>query len=391
MFIHRYYKSRPISHRWLSMANPKCILKGIIFVTMIVADVRAVSFNFSSFMPNMDEIIYSGDALTSEGRAVYYQPAWRRTSQPTFTFLITNATDSSFGDGLAFFVAAAGARLNLNSTGGWLGLTDCATDANSSNQIVVVEFDTWQNEWDPPSDHIGIDVNSVRSVVNKTLPDQSALRRGSKSETWVEYQGMRLSVFLSSNGLRGATPDMYYNIDLRQYFPEWVTVGFAASTGDSTELHSLLSWEFSISDPPPAKKLTHRRAIFAAAIIIPVLTIVVLCAVLYRRWYYSQLQVDLDIDVEIHRWLVYGPRRFRHKELCLATRGFAEKLGHGGFGGVYYGTLPGLMLRWPSSVSPEVPNRARRNIYQRLVSSVNCGTKTWSGFSGGVTKGWSCY
>ncbi|XP_057821035.2 L-type lectin-domain containing receptor kinase IX.1-like [Cryptomeria japonica] len=290
-------------------------------------------------------------------RAVYYQPAWRRTSQPTFTFLITNATDSSFGDGLAFFVAAAGARLNLNSTGGWLGLTDCATDANSSNQIVVVEFDTWQNEWDPPSDHIGIDVNSVRSVVNKTLPDQSALRRGSKSETWVEYQGMRLSVFLSSNGLRGATPDMYYNIDLRQYFPEWVTVGFAASTGDSTELHSLLSWEFSISDPPPAKKLTHRRAIFAAAIIIPVLTIVVLCAVLYRRWYYSQLQVDLDIDVEIHRWLVYGPRRFRHKELCLATRGFAEKLGHGGFGGVYYGTLPGLMLRWPSSVSPEVPNR----------------------------------
>ncbi|GLJ13217.1 hypothetical protein SUGI_0207900 [Cryptomeria japonica] len=330
---------------------------------MIVADARAVSFSFSSFTPNMDEMNYLGDAFTSRGaiqltrnlineplnssvgRAVYNQPVRLASTFTThFKFLITNATDGSFGDGLAFFIAAAGARLNLTSTGGWLGLTDWATDGNSSNQIVAVEFDTFQNEWDPPSDHIGFDVNSIRSVVNKTLPGQSALRRGGKIDAWVDYHAGHLSVFLSSDGLRNETADLYYDIDLRDFLPEWVTVGFAASTGDSTEIHNLLSWEFSMSDPTPAMRNGLRGPVLAPAIAIPVLSLVgMLLAFLYGRWY-SFSQVNLDIDVELDGRLAYGPRPFRYKELCLATRGFADKLGQGGFGSVYYGMLPETKL-----------------------------------------------
>jgi hypothetical protein len=36
-----------------------------------------------------------------------------------------------------------------------------------------------------------------------------------------------------------------YQIDLMKVLPEWVTVGFSASTGTIGEMHNLLSWEFS--------------------------------------------------------------------------------------------------------------------------------------------------
>jgi heme/copper-type cytochrome/quinol oxidase subunit 2 len=36
-----------------------------------------------------------------------------------------------------------------------------------------------------------------------------------------------------------------YQIDLMKVLPEWITVGFSASTGEFAELNNLLSWEFN--------------------------------------------------------------------------------------------------------------------------------------------------
>lgn len=63
--------------------------------------------------------------------------------------------------------------------GGLLGVFTNSTGMNPSAAapIVAVEFDTFQNEWDQRSDHIGIDVNSINSTAVKLLPDRSLIQR----------------------------------------------------------------------------------------------------------------------------------------------------------------------------------------------------------------------
>ncbi|XP_059076990.1 L-type lectin-domain containing receptor kinase IX.1-like [Cryptomeria japonica] len=60
-----------------------------------------------------------------------------------------------------------------------------------------------------------------------------------------------------------------------------------------------------------------------------------------------------ESDVELDEWFAQGPRKFSYAELSAATRNFSddEKLGQGGFGGVYKGILPSTnesvaLLRW---------------------------------------------
>jgi len=76
-----------------------------------------------------------------------------------------------FGDGLAFFLADPGLPLLNNITeGGGLGLVDGDRVLNSTQQysFVAVEFDTFQNSWDPEDadPHVGMNFNSMKS--NKT-------------------------------------------------------------------------------------------------------------------------------------------------------------------------------------------------------------------------------
>ncbi|KAI3961302.1 hypothetical protein MKX01_007016, partial [Papaver californicum] len=56
----------------------------------------------------------------------------------------------------------------------------------TTNQIVAVEFDSFKNDFDPSSDHVGINVNSVVSVAYKILPNGS-IRDGKEANAWVSY------------------------------------------------------------------------------------------------------------------------------------------------------------------------------------------------------------
>ncbi|KAI6676297.1 hypothetical protein NL676_037093 [Syzygium grande] len=69
---------------------------------------------------------------------------------------------------MAFFLAPVGFLIPPNSAGGgFLGLfNDSTFKAGSQNQIVMVEFQTWSNsEFDPLGQHIGINSNSLHSLV----------------------------------------------------------------------------------------------------------------------------------------------------------------------------------------------------------------------------------
>ncbi|CAL4991389.1 unnamed protein product [Urochloa decumbens] len=84
----------------------------------------------------------------------------------SFTFVIKPNNLPAPGDGLAFFLSGYPSSLPPDTDGGSLGLINDDAAAYGSGQFVAVEFDTYQNvDWGDPSDnHIGIDVNTLRSV-----------------------------------------------------------------------------------------------------------------------------------------------------------------------------------------------------------------------------------
>lgn len=132
---------------------------------------NALSFNFSSFSSNDDNITYErafpqnqviqlASKTAMIGRATYFQPMrlWhnatgRFTDFAThFSFVIDSDNRTWYGDGIAFFLEPQGSKIPIGATkGGSLGLTNDGQELNStSNSFVAVEFDIYRNPWDPP-------------------------------------------------------------------------------------------------------------------------------------------------------------------------------------------------------------------------------------------------
>ncbi|KAF7130853.1 hypothetical protein RHSIM_Rhsim10G0189000 [Rhododendron simsii] len=100
------------------------------------------------------------------------------------------------GEGLTF-VVAPDLNLPLNSSGEYLGLTNATTDGNASNQILAVELDTFQEDFDPDANHVGLNINSVRSNKTTSLtpllvgPNQTA----NFFNVWVQYDGVKKVIY----------------------------------------------------------------------------------------------------------------------------------------------------------------------------------------------------
>ncbi|RZC87255.1 hypothetical protein C5167_029805 [Papaver somniferum] len=193
-----------------------------------------------------------GRAIYSEAIQLWDATTGRLTDFDThFSFIIDGHNETTAADGLAFFLAPFGSMLPSDSWGGALGLLtrNVAEQNLATNQVVAVEFDSFKNEWDPSSDHIGINVNSVVSVATKSLPNGS-IRDGRKANAWVSYNSAtkNLSVLLSygdNSIFDGSTSSLSNVVDLSKVLPEQITVGFSAATGVFFEDHKVLSWQFN--------------------------------------------------------------------------------------------------------------------------------------------------
>jgi hypothetical protein len=115
-----------------------------------------------------------------------------------FQFITPPVETNSGGDGMAFFISPS-RSIPTNSSGGGLGIINDATGnaIDSSLHLFAVEFDTFQNPLfkDPGNNHVGIDIDSLVSVVTASSR-QSDLDLYSNSSflVWVNYYSANLSI-----------------------------------------------------------------------------------------------------------------------------------------------------------------------------------------------------
>ncbi|KAK7252454.1 hypothetical protein RIF29_36400 [Crotalaria pallida] len=254
----------------------------IISFLTLAHNVNSADFSFPSFDPYNQDITFQGDAFVSDGvlqltkfgkggaplpnsvgRASYATPlrlwdakrAQLARFSTNFTFVVAPYSPGLYGDGISFFIAPFYSNIPKNSSGGFLGLFSPDTALNAyKNDIVAVEFDSYENPWDPVYSHIGIDVNSIASAT--TVPWQNGNNNVNQIVAFAsinyEPDTKNLSVLVSypeSHQLNQnvSSSSLSFVVDLRTVLPEWVGVGFSGATGQLVEVHKILSWTFSSS------------------------------------------------------------------------------------------------------------------------------------------------
>ncbi|PIN26207.1 Serine/threonine protein kinase [Handroanthus impetiginosus] len=303
-----------------------------------------IELNKPNYLHRVGQIIYSGKV-----------PLWDSNFEKLadftthFSFTVDTQNRSHYAAGIAFFLAPVGFHIPANSAGGFLGLFNKITADVSQTQIVSIEFDSFANlEWDPPYEHVGINKNSIHSLV--VAPWNVTLHSREPADAWIVYNSTtrNLSVFWSYGN--NPNSSLFYQIDLKEVLPQWVIVGISAATGTYVERHTVESWEFSSSldiDESNGKTPKKIGLIIGLTLLGCVLIAGAGVAIIVLRKYIGGVVnkkkpeetnlTSINDDFESGA----GPRRFSYKDLVLATNNFPDerKLGEGGFGGVYKGHL----------------------------------------------------
>ncbi|XP_052204604.1 L-type lectin-domain containing receptor kinase IX.1-like [Diospyros lotus] len=355
-----------------------CILLSFLFLCCLLAaapQANALSFNLTSIgspSRNVNIRCYrdayisdqgiqlasneiSTDPTQRAGRATYLEPLhlWDKASgnladfSTYFAFVIDSGGSSYYADGLAFFLAPTVDIPNNITPGGAMGLPIHPVTIQALSSFLAVEFDTSNNTWDRvvgSKPHVGIDINSLTS--NVTQEWFSNVTGGATNEAWITYNSSskNLSVVFSTSPVNNTRVEraLHFLVDLRDHLPEWVAVGFSASTGSCFETNHVKSWSFSSSLIVPDKSKNKGSVVLGLSIGLPALVLVFALAV-FVFWKKTRAKDEFDVELSMDSDFQAGtgPKKFSYNELSRATGKFAEeqKLGEGGFGDVYKGFL----------------------------------------------------
>ncbi|KAF3435876.1 hypothetical protein FNV43_RR22968 [Rhamnella rubrinervis] len=279
----------------------------------------------------------------------------RATSFTTsFSFIIYSPTQGPHGDGFTFFLAQPPFGIPNYIDGSRIGLIGKTDPISIAPSFVAVEFDTFQNEFDPQgfTEHVGINVNSMRSRKNTSW--------SCNITTWkvynatVSYSSRTKNFSVSFTGYKGdvlVQQSLSDEINLAEYLPERVTFGFSAANGLFASRHILRSWSFhteELSTSTNSKTGLVVGLSVGACVFIGALGLI--CSRL-SKWKKKSIKeedeeegsvFDMYMDNDFER--SSGAKRFSYDELVVATKNFSQegKLGQGGFGGVYRGLLKNM-------------------------------------------------
>ncbi|KAK2419304.1 L-type lectin-domain containing receptor kinase IX.1 [Trifolium repens] len=361
---------------------------------MITTFVKPLSFDYQGFKyndvkPEGDaSLLYSYIQLTSTsryqtntysvGRVTCFEPLqlWDKTSRKLTDFttkfsFVVYSNKTNFGDGLAFFFADPELPLpDHMQEGGGLGLVDKYQIMNSTKySFLAVEFDTCHNPWDPSGMHVGINFNSMMSIKTKPwmidISDKTAYY-----DCKIVYNSSDHNLKVSYTGkiINGKPVKRYlsYTVDLRDYLPEKVIFGFSAATGLVFEMNTLMSWSFNSSlqihdvkvssqistNPSPSPipnspKIDSKKGTIWVGLGVGVgiasifLILGWFCILMWKKDKEKKEDTMFDLKMDDEFQKGSGPKRFCYNKLVTATNNFEEtqKIGQGGFGGVYKGYL----------------------------------------------------
>ncbi|XP_058734640.1 lectin beta-1 and beta-2 chains-like [Vicia villosa] len=226
-----------------------------------VNSTETTSFSITKFVRDQQNLIFQGDAYTTNeklilteavktvaGRVLYSAPIHIWDSKTgnvadfttSFTFVIDAPRIYNIADGFTFFIAPVDTKPQTG--GGYLGVFN-SQDYDVTSQTVAVEFDTFYNTaWDPSDGdrHIGINVNSIKSISTKPW----VLQNREEANVKINFDAATnvLSVYLTyPNSVSYTLSEI---VPLKNAVPEWVRVGFSATTGAEYAAHEILSWSF---------------------------------------------------------------------------------------------------------------------------------------------------
>ncbi|KAI5656903.1 hypothetical protein M9H77_25696 [Catharanthus roseus] len=329
----------------------------------------------------------TNDSTFSIGRALY--PSKIVTKQGNSSKVLPFSTSFIFaiapykgllpGHGMVFlFVPHTG--IDGAASAQYLGLFNSTNDGSPDNHVFGVEFDVLQNEDinDMNNNHVGIDVNSVKSEFDHeagywsddSRPLQNlVLNSGSNYQVWIDYADSEIKVTMAPAGMkRPKVALLYATLNLSQVFEDEMYVGFTAATGQLVESHKILAWSFSNSNFSLSEALintnlpsfvlpkdpSHRSKGFIAGITLGLFMVLVLASlvsvILFKRNRRRRRRRRRRRErEEMEDWeLEYWPHStsaelpvFDLRTIVSATDNFsfANKLGQGGFGSVYKGRL----------------------------------------------------
>lgn len=301
------------------------------------------------------------------GRAIYSSPIRfydPRTQTPasfetTFSFQFEVKSNSSNetsdlgksvgGSGLTFIIIPD--EFTVGRAGPWLGMLNDLCD--DDYKTVAIEFDTRQNPefGDPNDNHLGINLGSIVSTAAINASDAGVqLNDGSIHRVWISYDGQKrfMEIRLAPDGLGYPSKSVYSGLlDLSPYLNEYMFVGFSAATGNHTQIHNILSWNFtSISQASlripstetcqnkimlqnsTESEIEHRKTpssffIFLAVVILLVIVLMNLYISSYKRDDDSMETITLP-EKKQRPWPPNKARRFTIAEISIATRNFSE-------------------------------------------------------------------
>ncbi|CAA6663101.1 unnamed protein product [Spirodela intermedia] len=322
-------------------ASIASLLLLLAFVLEAGGETVTTSFDFPRFDSSPANITFLADASSangslelnanaeySYGRAIYSNPIrlWNNqignlasfTTKFSFS-VIRRPNMTAYADGLAFFLAPVGYLILDNSKSGEFTLFNSSCVSQPTNvPVLAVEFDTFKNPYDETETHVGIDLGCIKSIRSSSWESLEGQTRAT-IDAVITYDAGTTTLTAIFSGSSGYNRNLPYRVDL----------GFAGTTGAFFERHVIHSWSFNSSldvadrngsstnggDAGGGKKSSN---------------IGLLAGVLAGAG-----------TLAIAAGLAEGPRSFSYSELARATRNFApeEKLGRGGFGDVYRGTL----------------------------------------------------
>ncbi|KAJ8532983.1 hypothetical protein K7X08_015872 [Anisodus acutangulus] len=280
----------------------------------------------------------------------------------TFVFAIVPSVLA--GHGMAFVIAPVGGLAEALPSP-FLGLFNDNTTGKDTNHVFAVEFDTLQNREfnDIDGNHVGIDINGLKSVASKPAGYYSSinsvkfnnmtLATGQPIQAWVDYNGVAKQINVTLAPMNVAKPNApllssFY--DLSPILNKTMYIGFSGSTGSVVSTQYVLGWSFKMNGlaqgldlarlpklPRVGPKKQSKLLLIALPMISAVVVVIAFSVLIYyvrRKRKFAELLEDWELE--------YGPHRFKYKDLYIATKGFSNKelLGCGGFGRVYRGILP---------------------------------------------------